>query len=60
MCLSHSRRRTDRHTDLNFAMGVRWKDIKVKFEGQGNGLKVNVVRLKKSFLMFISMSFEMH
>ena len=27
VCLSRSHRRTDRHTDLNFGMSVKWKDI---------------------------------
>ena len=36
----------DRHTDLNFGMVVKWKDIYVRFVGQGHRSKVKVKRSK--------------
>ncbi len=37
-----------------FGMKVKWKDIKVKFAGQGNMSKVKVTR-SKTIIMAISM-----
>ena len=40
----------DRHTDLNFGIEVKWKDIYVKFVGQGHRSNVKVPRTKNVHL----------
>ncbi len=46
--LSHGR--TYRHIDLNFGMKVKWKDIQVKFIGQGHKSNVKVTTSKNVHL----------
>ena len=53
----HSNGRTDRHTDFNFGMVVKWKNIEVKFRGQGHRSKVNVMR-SKNVGEVVSLTFE--
>ncbi len=47
-----SRSRMDRHTDLNFAMEVKLKDIKAKFVVRGHRSKVQVTRSKVFIVTF--------
>ncbi len=53
---SHSPGQTDRHTDLNFDMEVKWNYIYVKSVGKDHRSEVKVTRLKKHF-MVVSIGF---
>ncbi len=51
VCPAHSPCQTDGHTELDFGMEVKWKDIKVKFVGQFHRLKVKVIGSKNLFVV---------
>ncbi len=47
---------TDRPTDLNFGMEIMWKDIKVKFRGQGKRIVHWEVPLTSTRFVMIALS----